>query len=63
MTISYILCDRCGASVPEATGALVLRYGGYPQAHLCDKCCDEVFPNNIIAKVKGDPAEQEGAPA
>ena len=35
--ISYVICDSCGASVPEATGALVLPYGGRPKMHLCEK--------------------------
>lgn len=55
MEISYVICDSCGASVPEATGALVLPYGGKPKMHLCEKCFSEVLEKRreeILKKVK-----------
>ena len=60
MKCEYIICDRCAASMPEATGALVLRYGGHPQMHLCEKCVEEVFKkrDETVRKLKG---ESEGA--
>lgn len=42
--------------MPEATGALVLRYGGHPQMHLCEKCVEEVFKkgDETVRKLKGE---------
>lgn len=60
MTLQYIVCDRCAASVPEASGALVLRYGGYPQMNLCESCIKEVFDRKIelVVKLKGNEEKQ-----
>ena len=44
MKLEYTLCDRCGKSIPEATGAILMIYGSAPQAHLCEKCLAEVIP-------------------
>ena len=56
MIVEYIVCDRCAASVPEATGAIVLPYNGRPRMHLCGKCFEEVFvkPDATTMKLKGD---------
>lgn len=57
MEISYVICDSCGASVPEATGALVLPYGGRLKMHLCEKCffeCLGKHKDQVIVKVKGE---------
>ena len=43
MRIEYRICDRCAASIPENTGASVIRFGAYPLMHLCEKCCEETF--------------------
>lgn len=47
MKIEYIICDCCGASVAEETGAVVMRYtdesGPYPAMHLCNDCCDKLL--------------------
>lgn len=57
MKISYTLCDRCGASIPEGNGASVHKHtderGTYPTMYMCDSCFHEVFdgPTNE-AKLK-----------
>ena len=57
MNISYTICDKCAASMPEGSGAAVLKYTDdkkfYPQMHLCDKCFQEVFAGSEpIKKLK-----------
>ena len=70
MKIEYTLCDRCGKSIPEATGAILMIYGGAPQAHLCSKCLAEVIPPpmsdlmekiRLMKSVEVDNAELEAA--
>lgn len=56
MEISYVICDSCGASVPEATGAIVIPYGYRPKMHLCEKCFFEILgkrSDEVVCKVKG----------
>ena len=63
MEISYVICDSCGASVPEATGALVLPYGCRPKMHLCEKCFFEILgkrSDEVVRKVKGVENEDVG---
>lgn len=55
MTMTYEICDRCKANVPEGAGAVVLKRTNcvgaevkvYPTMNLCDTCFDEVFKNGV----------------
>ena len=60
MKIEYTICDKCGKPVPEATGAIVIIYGGKPTAHLCEKCLDEVLPPTPETTRLAKGAEEEG---
>ena len=61
MTVEYTICDRCAASVPDATGAIVLPFNGLPRMHLCEKCVEELFakPESTMMKLKGDFVQQK----
>lgn len=61
MKCEYTICDRCAASIPEATGALVLRYGGHPQMHLCESCVEEVLEkrDEAMRKLTGKSEDAE----
>lgn len=41
------VCDHCGASIPEATGAEVMRFinerVAYPTMYLCNNCCEKLL--------------------
>ena len=60
MKIEMVVCDRCAKTIPSGTGALVLIYGGGENAHLCDKCLDEVLPGRekTMLKLKGEDNEK-----
>lgn len=60
MKIEMVVCDRCAKTIPSGTGALVLIYGGAENAHLCDKCLDEVLPSRekTMLKLKGEDNEE-----
>ena len=61
MTVEYTICDRCAASVPDATGAIVLPFNGLPRMHLCEKCVEELLakPESTMMKLKGDFVQQK----
>lgn len=60
MKIEMVVCDRCAKTIPSGTGAIVLIYGGGENAHLCDKCLDEVLPSRekTMLKLKGEDNEE-----
>lgn len=47
MRLTYTICDHCGASLPEGTGAEVYRHTEkgktYDTMHLCTSCCDKLL--------------------
>lgn len=57
MKMEYVVCDSCGASIPQATGAVVLPYGGRSEMHLCEECFCNILgkkSEQIVSKIKGD---------
>ena len=60
MNIIYTICDRCGNSIPEGKGAVVLKHTDsrpYQEMHLCEKCFLEVMTPLEVTMAKAKVGE------
>lgn len=60
MRLTYTICDHCGGSIPEGSGAVVNRHTEsgkvFDTMHLCPDCCDKLLtsPKKPQEKMEGN---------